>query len=287
MGRPMPGWEIAILDAERRSPCRRGSAARYACARAATRTTRWATGGCRRPAALAREVGVLRLSLAGQGALELAEEGPRVGQRQGWAAAVPRRAGALLTLAVFSSEGCPMCQRVAPAVAHLAADPLLALRVFDEVADAATWSAARVPGSPYAVALDLSGIALAKGSSTTSCSSRASSPPPARANRSSRLPPEEHLADAVLRHSDRRGFLERLGGAVIALAGSKTVAGLVLPNDADAYTNFCGHTYTTGNCRGSTPRPASRGAPRTASRLTTSGARSTRRASRSTRRATP
>ena len=68
----------------------------------------------------------------------------------------------------------------------------------------------------------------------------------------------EELSDAVLAHSSRRGFLERLGGAVIALAGAKTVAAAVLPADADAetYTNFCGHTYTTGNC------PAPTGLPR-------------------------
>jgi hypothetical protein len=70
------------------------------------------------------------------------------------------------------------------------------------------------------------------------------------------LLPEQSLGDEVLRRTDRRGFLERLGGAVIALAGAKTVAQLVLPSEADAYTNFCGHTWTTGNC------PAPTGLPR-------------------------
>ena len=66
------------------------------------------------------------------------------------------------------------------------------------------------------------------------------------------------LSDAILQQSSRRGFLERVGGAVIALAGAKTIASAVLPADADAYTytNFCGHTYTTGNC------PAPTGLPR-------------------------
>ncbi len=66
------------------------------------------------------------------------------------------------------------------------------------------------------------------------------------------------LSDAVVRQSSRRGFLERLGGAVIALAGAQTIASAALPGDADAnvYTNFCGHTYTTGNC------PAPTGLPR-------------------------
>ena len=113
--------------------------------------------------ALAREVGVLRLSIAGQGALEIPEEGPSVGDHQAWAAALPVGRGELLALAIFSSEGCPVCRRVEPAISYVAADPLLAVGVFDEVAGAATWSAANIPGSPYAVALDASGVALAKG----------------------------------------------------------------------------------------------------------------------------
>jgi Methylamine utilisation protein MauE len=113
--------------------------------------------------ALAREVGVLRLSIASQGALEIPGEGPRLGERQPWAAELPQRPGTLLGLAIFSSEGCPMCRRLAPAVEYVAADPLLAVRVFDEVADAAVWAAAAVPGSPYAIALDAAGVTLAKG----------------------------------------------------------------------------------------------------------------------------
>jgi hypothetical protein len=65
------------------------------------------------------------------------------------------------------------------------------------------------------------------------------------------LPPElppSGLGDEVLRRSSRRGFLELAGAAIIALSGGRTVARLALPEDADAYTNFCGHTFTTGNC---------------------------------------
>jgi len=69
---------------------------------------------------------------------------------------------------------------------------------------------------------------------------------------------ERRLSDAALAASSRRGFLERLGGAVVALAGGRAVAAAVLPGEADAayFTNFCGHTYTTGNC------PAPTGLPR-------------------------
>jgi hypothetical protein len=113
--------------------------------------------------ALAREVGVLRLGMAG-GALEIPQEGPALGSHQAWATALaapsPR---AMLRLAVFTSEACPLCRQVAPAVAHVAADPLVAVAILDEVLAAETWRAAEIPGSPYAVALTLDGVALAKG----------------------------------------------------------------------------------------------------------------------------
>lgn len=66
---------------------------------------------------------------------------------------------------------------------------------------------------------------------------------------------ERSLSDAVVRQSSRRGFLERLGAAVIALAGARSIASAAMPAQAEAYTNFCGHTYTTGNCRAPTGLP--------------------------------
>jgi hypothetical protein len=113
--------------------------------------------------ALAREVGVLRLHAAGRGALEIEEEGPELGDPQPWADTIPRRGRTLLLVAIFSSDGCPLCRSLAPAVRHTAADPLLSVVIFDEHADASVWRSAKVPGSPYAVALDLEGTALAKG----------------------------------------------------------------------------------------------------------------------------
>jgi hypothetical protein len=113
--------------------------------------------------ALARELGVIRLSLRSQGALEILEEGPPLGAVQSWADALPWARSSAVGLAVFTSDGCPLCRRVAPAVRHVAADPMLAVGVFDEVADAETWRRAAVPGSPYAVALDAGGVALSKG----------------------------------------------------------------------------------------------------------------------------
>ena len=113
--------------------------------------------------ALAREVGVLRLGMAGRGALEIPHEGPPVGSSQGWAAAIHAGPRARLRVAVFTSEGCPLCRQVAPAVEHVSTDPLLAVRSFDERGDPSAWRQAQVPGSPYAVALSLDGVVLSKG----------------------------------------------------------------------------------------------------------------------------
>jgi hypothetical protein len=115
--------------------------------------------------ALAREVGELRLALPPQLPLEIEGEGPPRGSRAD--AAIERfpapAATARFALAVFSSDGCPMCQALAPAVAALRRDPLLTVEVFDEVADADVWRALAIPGSPYAVAMTLDGTVLAQG----------------------------------------------------------------------------------------------------------------------------
>jgi hypothetical protein len=113
--------------------------------------------------ALAREVGTLRLALPAQAALEVEHEGPELGGR---AAIIERfRPGtsARFALAVFSSDGCPLCRTLEPSVDALGRDPLVALETFDEVRDAEAWESLHVPGSPYAVALDLDGVVLAKG----------------------------------------------------------------------------------------------------------------------------
>src|SRR5439155_15057074 len=99
---------------------------------------------------------------------EVAHEGPEIGARSPLASAfgadlAPGRLG----LAVFSSEGCGLCRALAPTVAAFARDPRLSVRRFDEVADAAAWAAADVPGSPFAVALDADGTVLAKGTFNT------------------------------------------------------------------------------------------------------------------------
>jgi hypothetical protein len=68
-------------------------------------------------------------------------------------------------VAVFLSPGCHICAELEPAVTALAHD--LPVEVFDEERDALAWRVSRVPGSPYAVALDSAGVVLAKGTFNT------------------------------------------------------------------------------------------------------------------------
>jgi hypothetical protein len=114
--------------------------------------------------ALAREVGMLRLQLGTQGALEIAGEGPPVGATAPeLAARLPLQGPQRLGLAVFTSEGCHLCQTLSPAIENVARDPLVAVGVFDERVDSELWGALSVPGSPFAVATGGDGRVLAKG----------------------------------------------------------------------------------------------------------------------------
>jgi hypothetical protein len=103
--------------------------------------------------ALAREVGMLRLQLGTQGALEISGEGPEIGTyAQGLYERIGQN-GADFGLAVFTSEGCGICRTLTP----------VSVAVFDEVAEAELWRSLEIPGSPFALALDREGAVLAKG----------------------------------------------------------------------------------------------------------------------------
>jgi hypothetical protein len=65
----------------------------------------------------------------------------------------------------------------------------------------------------------------------------------------------ETTLDALARDTSRRGFLARVGGALMAATAGGVVSRAVKPGEADAY-HFCGHIFTTGSC----PHP--RGLPR-------------------------
>jgi uncharacterized membrane protein YphA (DoxX/SURF4 family) len=113
--------------------------------------------------ALAREVGMLRLQVGTQGALEITGEGPEIGARADALAERIGRNGADYGLAVFTSEGCGICQTLSPAIENVAKDPRVAVGVFDEVTEAELWRTLGIPGSPFALALDGDGTVLAKG----------------------------------------------------------------------------------------------------------------------------
>jgi hypothetical protein len=113
--------------------------------------------------ALAREVGLLRLRLAPEAALEIADEGPPLGARIVLPERLAGSAHARLAVAIFSSEGCRLCQSLMPVIAAFQRDPLVAVEVFDEVRDAELWRELGIPGSPFAVAFDPGGAVRAKG----------------------------------------------------------------------------------------------------------------------------
>jgi hypothetical protein len=114
-------------------------------------------------AALAREVGMLRMRVGPSAALEIPGEGPPLGRFHALAERFPANGGDGLKLAVFFSSGCRVCKALSPAVRSIAGAPGIKLLVFDEHDDRPVWEQAGIPGSPYAVAMDPAGIVLAKG----------------------------------------------------------------------------------------------------------------------------
>ncbi len=113
--------------------------------------------------ALAREVGMLRLRLGPEAALEIREEGPEPGRRIDLIERFHGMDDRSLALGVFTSEGCRVCRGLEPAIASLANHPAIAVEAFDEVADHDVWAELGIPGSPFAIALHPNGTVLAKG----------------------------------------------------------------------------------------------------------------------------
>ena len=109
--------------------------------------------------ALTREVGLLHLRFGPEAALDIADEGPALGSH----IELPGRGSTQLTLAIFSSESCRLCQTLAPVIESFRAGAWLTVTVLDEVRDAEVWERLGIPGSPYAVALDREGEVRAKG----------------------------------------------------------------------------------------------------------------------------
>jgi methylamine utilization protein MauE len=113
--------------------------------------------------ALAREVGMLGLRLPPGEALEVLSEGPEIGRLVPIVDRFSIGPETRVALAVFSAETCRLCRSLEPAVAALARDAAVAVEVFDEERDRDAWEVLAVPGSPYAVAIDLDATVRAKG----------------------------------------------------------------------------------------------------------------------------
>jgi len=109
-------------------------------------------------AALARQVGLLHLRLGPQIPLELAEEGPPLGEAAPPLDGLPAIGQALVA---FGSAGCRLCRRLEPGLRALSHDGLPVL-VVDEVDGADVVAAWNVPGFPFAVHV-VGGIVVAKG----------------------------------------------------------------------------------------------------------------------------
>lgn len=68
--------------------------------------------------------------------------------------------------------------------------------------------------------------------------------------------------ESLAKNTSRRGFLAKVSGALMAVAGGSVVGAVVKPGESEAF-HFCGHTYTTGSCIHPTglPRVDSSGFP--------------------------
>jgi Thioredoxin domain len=112
--------------------------------------------------ALYRQVGILTLRIGPGIALELAEEGPPLGEQAPLLVSL-RRTGS--ELAVFFSPSCRLCRQLAPAVRALGREGIDA-HVIYENEDAETFERWAVPGTPFAVHV-VDGIVVAKGTVNT------------------------------------------------------------------------------------------------------------------------
>ena len=143
--------------------------------------------------ALARQVGTLHLRLGPRGALEVDDEGPALGEAPEAISAMDLDGRDVVVggpgepqLLLFVSPGCPVCREVLPSLPAAARAGRLTPYV---ISDAGTEDTVRsyrhdrvgaplipapevardygVPGTPYAVVLDATGVVRAKGTVNT------------------------------------------------------------------------------------------------------------------------
>jgi hypothetical protein len=112
--------------------------------------------------ALYRQVGVLTLRIGPGVALEVAEEGPPVGEP---APSLDGLAGSGSELVAFFTADCRICRELAPAVRALAREGV-PVRIVYEAEEPDAFERWRVPGTPFAVHV-VDGAVAAKGTVNT------------------------------------------------------------------------------------------------------------------------
>ena len=115
---------------------------------------------------LTRQVGVLHLRLGPRGALEEEGAGPPLGARVDHER-LPRDGRA--TLVAFTSAGCPMCRQIVPGLPAIARMPGTAVvhAAYEDADGPELHEAFAVPGTPFAVYVDPTGVVAAKGTVNT------------------------------------------------------------------------------------------------------------------------
>lgn len=117
--------------------------------------------------ALARQVGTLHLRLGPRGALEIDSEGPPLGEAPP-PRPVHRDGGGELILGgpgtprlvLFVSPTCSICEEVKPSLPAAASSAGLAPQLVHDPDAERMWN---VPGTPFAVVMDVTGVVRAKG----------------------------------------------------------------------------------------------------------------------------
>lgn len=117
--------------------------------------------------ALARQIGVLHMRLGPLGALEIDDEGPRLGDAPPARTARDRSGAPVVVggpgsrrLLAFVSPSCPICEQLLPSLPAAARASGLALQV---VSDGDLETAYGVPGVPFVVVFDELGVVRSKG----------------------------------------------------------------------------------------------------------------------------
>ena len=225
--------------------------------------------------ALAREIGMLRLSVAPRGALEVAHEGPEIGARSALAAAFERAgpAGSGSRCSPPTAAGCAGCWRPPSprsATTRRGAEDVRRGRATPTRGRRPTCPAARSRSRSTPTAPCWPRARSTRGAQLESVLAAARAAPRSRARVTRDGATDRRRGRGA---SSRRGFLARVGAAAMSVAGrqlARSAPARPRPTTSAATSTRRTRARTRRGCRGSTPR-ASRSRPATGGRSTTSG----------------